>query len=307
MFMVRFWTQIYRKWSITRKIFFWISVFSIICAIIFGRGYFIKNIVIGNENTQINIDKSNISNSPITIENINQKTEYNVYGWSDLDKIELCSLAVSADCYSPKIKDQEDFCRSNITSIDNGIVGKSILIDGCDILVIKPEDILIKSGTISLLTEFKNYSLNQNRFLFDAFDEYDKNRISLYLQPDGFLTFSLFDSDRTSISMREKLTKEDLNSWMQIAITWEEYEGVLKLFINGKVRKSRKLIGISFDGGFKGILIGSDIYGKNQAHAIIDEVRISSIARSSSYINQIYQNLIGTEGYGNLLPEETIN
>jgi len=37
---------------------------------------------------------------------------------------------------------------------------------------------------------------------------------------------------------------------------------------------------------------------------ILDEIRISDTARSASYINQTYQNAIGTAGYGNLGAEE---
>jgi len=38
---------------------------------------------------------------------------------------------------------------------------------------------------------------------------------------------------------------------------------------------------------------------------IIDEFRVSDNIRSASYINQTYQNAIGTSGYGNLLAEES--
>jgi hypothetical protein len=37
---------------------------------------------------------------------------------------------------------------------------------------------------------------------------------------------------------------------------------------------------------------------------MIDEVRLSNIARSASYRTQVYQNALGTSGYGNLLAEE---
>jgi len=51
--------------------------------------------------------------------------------------------------------------------------------------------------------------------------------------------------------------------------------------------------------------IGSYLPGGFRSIADIDEVRLSNTSRSESYIWEVYNNIIGTNGFGNLLAEET--
>lgn len=257
-------------------------------------------------NINLTVDKS-----PQCVgENCQQTVTYNVYNYFntsiELTPNEQCSKAIESNCSNPIFLNsiEDEPCLNNVTYVD-GIIGQSILIDGCDVLFIQPDENPMKSGTISLLVEFNNYTLPKNRYLFDAVDEYNKNRISLYLQPDNFLTFSLFDRDYTSIQIRERLTDAELKDWMQIGITWDESSGTLNLFINENLRKSRSITDIDFDSSFKGIFLGSDAVGKNQAHAILDYIRVISKPQNGRYFEQTYFNLIGKPGYGNAGPVET--
>ncbi len=221
---------------------------------------------------------------------------------------QICDTAGKLECFKIKETDIETpkNCRNEITIVD-GIIGKGILIDECDILFVEPEDKPIKSGTVYLLVNFLDNKKEDNRYLFDAAEDYNKNRISIYLQPDGYLTFSLFDNDYTSIQIREKIDEFELKNWIQIGITWNESDGTLKLYINEKLKRVRSIGNIDFTDSFKGIFIGSDIQGTHQANAIIDEVRVSSKPFSDKYFEQTYFNIIGKEGYGSLGPIETLN
>jgi hypothetical protein len=220
---------------------------------------------------------------------------------------QICDTAGVLGCFKTKKTNivTPNNCKNNITFTE-GIVGKSLLIDECDILFIEPNDKPIKSGTVYLLADFLDGKKENNRYLFDAAESYNKNRISIYLQPDGYLTFSLFDNDHTSIQIREKINEIELKSWIQVGITWNESDGTLKLYINEKLRRTRTIGNINFNKAFEGIFIGSNIQGFNQVNAIIDEVRISSKPLPDKYFEQTYFNLIGKEGYGNLGPVESL-
>jgi len=244
-----------------------------------------------------NIDISNLYQSPISIgpdsrQNVTYITNINNYNYylNESTPNELASdpYYLNQDSYSPHIT--KNGCISNITTAD-GIIGGGILIDNCDVLIVKPKDIEtpVKSGTVDLWVKLGNIESDRSRYLFDAFDENKRNRISLYLEPDGFLTFSLWDVDYTNIQIREKLTSEELSDWTQIAVTWEEQGGLLKLFINGDLKKARGISSINFDSGFKAFFIGSSISGNEQVYGIIDEVQFSSTARSENWISASYQ------------------
>ena len=250
--------------------------------------------IYGGNDTLINVDTSNSSQSPTFVgSNGQQTTIYNIQNYlldnSTLNK--LCSdrFYLNRSCYTPQNITKSD-CINNITAAD-GIIAGGILIDDCDVLVtkLKDDETPVKSGTVSLWIKFSDIKSNKNRYLFDAFDEYKKNRISLYLEPDGFLTFSLFDGDYTTIQIRDKLNSEELSDWTQMTVTWEEHGGILKLFVNEDLKRTRDISSINFDAGFKAFFIGSNIYGEGQAYGIIDEVQFFSVARSEDGINQSYQ------------------
>ena len=262
--------------------------------------------------TQTDVDTSNSSQSPICIgencaQNITyQQITYNYYRNQSTFN-ESCSDNLNIDCYTPQNINKND-CINDIT-VAEGIIDGGILIDDCDVLVTKLEDdeTPVKSGTVSLWIKFSNIKSNKNRYLFDAFDEYKKNRISLYLEPDGFLTFSLFDGDYTTIQIRDKLNSEELSDWTQMTVTWEEHGGILKLFVNEDLKRTRDISNINFDAGFKAFFIGSNIYGEGQAYGIIDEVRFSSVARSEDWINQSYQMVANQDKLVSWGPIETLN
>lgn len=294
--------QKYKTWNLPTRIMIWVGILGLLAGII--------GIVISGRTSQISVQDSNLTQSQIaTGENITQTMIINNYYNDQLNitKDELCSKALEYNCFSARFINKTPIkdCINNITFV-NAVIGKGALIDNCDVLFVKPDTAPMKSGTIDILVaEFLDYKLNKNRYLFDAADEYNKNRISLYLQPDGFLAFSLFDKDYTSIQIREKLTLEELSKWIQIGITWDELSGNLKLYVNGELRKTRSINEIDFNSGFQGIFIGSDVRGNNQVYAIVDYLFILSEAEDEKYFEQRYFNLIGKPGYGNVGPEET--
>ena len=201
----------------------------------------------------------------------------------------VCYATFNMECSFPK--NIEYNCVSEVTFTE-GKFGNAVLIDDCDVLVfnLKDEEKPIKSGTINLWAKFNAVDSNNIRYLFDAYDEYNKNRVSLYLEQNRYLTFSLCDSDATCIQIKNQLIEDELLNWLNVAIIWKEEGGILELFVNGNLRNTRDISSINFDSGFKEFFIGSDMNQREQAFAILDEVGISNVPRSESWIKRTYDN-----------------
>ena len=94
-------------------------------------------------------------------------------------------------------------------------------------------------------------------------------------------------------------------SWTMLTIAYDGTD--VKLYVNGTHDSdSAKTLNTVIDAG--GVTIGAWWDGSNpifDTTGTIDYVTFSNIERSHSFINQTYQNAIGTSGYGNLLAEES--
>jgi len=93
-----------------------------------------------------------------------------------------------------------------------------------------------------------------------------------------------------------------INSWHYWVGT---YDGTyLKVYVNGTLKNSNNIGSKTLQNNAYQFDIGAGAVG-NLLNSIIDSVRISDVARSSDYINQTYQNAIGTSGFGELGAEES--
>ncbi|MBU4341308.1 MAG: LamG domain-containing protein [Candidatus Altiarchaeota archaeon] len=245
------------------------------------------------------------SNAEINLIDVDNNNTAKILSKQD-DLLRVCSQAINQSCILPRDLPINEECLNNIT-VAEGMFGNGLLIDGCDILFFEAKDVPTTTGTVELWVKFNEEVSGKTRFLFDGFEDYNKNRVSLYLQPDNLVTFSIFEGTYSSFQIREKLDSSEVSDWLYFVITWDEADGLLKLHINGNLRKSRDVSYIEFTDNFKYWLIGSNLEGKFQANAVVDEVRTSSIVRPASYVYQVYQNAIGTPGYGNLGPEEILH
>lgn len=94
-------------------------------------------------------------------------------------------------------------------------------------------------------------------------------------------------------------------TWYYVVLTGDTIKW--RIFINGVedvITGGNSGDWISDVGGTVRYVIGSSYDSQNNYRAffdgILDDVRVSNISRSDSYINQTYFNIIGTQGYGNI-------
>jgi hypothetical protein len=105
-----------------------------------------------------NINISNLRQSPFFfLRNGEQNITiyyYNTY-INQSTPNELASDSLNPSSYSPK-EIVKDNCISNITAAD-GISGEAVLIDDCDVLIVKlkDEETPVRSGTVSLWAKFR--------------------------------------------------------------------------------------------------------------------------------------------------------
>ncbi|MCK4307687.1 hypothetical protein KAW50_05620 [candidate division WOR-3 bacterium] len=197
-------------------------------------------------------------------------------------------------------------CLSNPTTV-KGKIANGVLMDSCDVLVSELKDMPPSTGTIQMWVKFnQDYSTSNRRYLFDLLDSLDEynNRISLYLQPDKVVTLSIFEGDDNSFQIRENLNSNELSDWLYFIVTWNASNGLLNLYINGKLRKSRGISHIHFTSGFKRFFMGSNFRGRDQVNGVIDEVRISKVVRSKGWVWNSY--LSGSNAWGSFGKEESI-
>jgi hypothetical protein len=91
----------------------------------------------------------------------------------------------------------------------------------------------------------------------------------------------------------------NIGGWSMITLTWNESTSNASCYINATLNNSRAGTNI-VSAGSGTLFIGSEDLGGNKVYSYIDEFRLMRKRLSSSEITQIYQNAIGTKGYGDL-------
>lgn len=96
----------------------------------------------------------------------------------------------------------------------------------------------------------------------------------------------------------------DVNKWYYFAGTYNN--SVMASWINGTQNSTTSVVGDTFTQNAFGISMGANAAGINCPFGgDIDEVRISNVYRDANYFDQVYNNVAGTTGYGNLGASET--
>jgi len=165
---------------------------------------------------------------------------------------------------------------------------------------------------ITLSAWINPYSLSGDHWIFNKYStaaRYFQFRVNY--ASDGLIAFMLgYNSGASFTYSYASNSLLALSQPNYLVATWDKSvdSGNLKIFLNGSEVNydTQNTLTSSISPNDLELYIGS--YGKTYAeggwfNGMIDEARIENITRNSTYINQTYQNVIGTLGYGNLLDE----
>jgi|GEM_PF-3258578 hypothetical protein len=116
-------------------------------------------------------------------------------------------------------------------------------------------------GTITLwLTLNRPKGVYQKGYIFDIADSYVKNRMSLYVDENGFLTWRIIDNNFVIHSLRYDITQFLDGKMFYVALTWSK-NGELKMYINADLVSQVKLDRLDLNITSTEMYWGSDIDG----------------------------------------------
>lgn len=189
---------------------------------------------------------------------------------------------------------------SNEPNEVTGKIGKAQDLDGTDdeIAVSSPYDIQHEL-TVEIWVNPDNlngrYLVSQyngageRKYLFQI----DESKMRLLLRADGDGSFLSTTASDTTLSA---------SAWQHFAATWDGT--TLRYYLNGTADGSPSAPG-TLDSTTVDLIIGDISGGTTKFAGLIDNLKISNISRSATYINQSYRNAEGQSGYGNLGAEES--
>lgn len=142
----------------------------------------------------------------------------------------------------------------------------------------------------------------------------DSNELLIYIDSYA-IWFEIYDEEYGVTGIPSQITHDisywQTENWYHIAAVWDLNGDVgngkhMDLFVNAFNNSNNYNIQseIPYTSTSDKLFIGSGKWESNQVNAIIDELRISSSARSASEINQSYQS--GLQSYGNVSANWTI-
>ncbi|MDO8512530.1 MAG: DUF2341 domain-containing protein, partial [bacterium] len=117
-------------------------------------------------------------------------------------------------------------------------------------------------------------------------------RLVMWIYNDGIVEFGGRIQDDGGFQFRDSVPKLPINTWSHIVGVWNGSSGDISIFING-TQVSTTGTGVAgqiANTNPAGVEIGDDFQGDNMG-GIIDEPRISSIARSAEWIKFEYNNM----------------
>lgn len=186
-------------------------------------------------------------------------------------------------------------CISNVTSYtftNNGINLKAELYDGCDIKLLEFNNSVANYGSYSLLIyPFWYGNDNKKHYFLDVFqNNSQKNRISLFKGDGSYLTFEIYSSTGKSYATSINVNNWKEKEWGQVIYSFDGTKGEIVLgFKNLKTDynevNSIKVEPFNFSLEFVNQYVGSDIYGLNQAYAVL-----SKIPRCWIFLDEVDEN-----------------
>ena len=117
-------------------------------------------------------------------------------------------------------------------------------------------------GTVSFwLTLNKPDNVYQRGYIFDIGDDSIKDRMSLFVDENGFLVWEIYESNYNSHAL-----KHDINEFLKgekffIALTWSE-KGEVIMYVNGEPVNTIKLDKLNLNISSEDMYWGSDMEGK---------------------------------------------
>jgi len=166
---------------------------------------------------------------------------------------------------------------------------------------------------ITLTAWINPYNINNDHWIFNKYSSsarYFQFRVNY--AADGIVAFMLgYDSGASFEYSSVSNSILTLGQFNYLVGTWDKSidSGKLKIFLDGSevTYGTQASLISSISPNTLELFVGC--YGETYAeggwfNGIIDEARVENITRNSTYINQTYQNAIGTSGYGDLGAEE---
>jgi concanavalin A-like lectin/glucanase superfamily protein/all-beta uncharacterized protein len=169
-------------------------------------------------------------------------------------------------------------------TFESGILGQGVLIDGSDLLQYATADNFnMSAGTIEfwLKPRFKLFDSTARVF----FSLGTGPNIDFVLLRDGFINFRFLINADDSEFQKFAFADWRVNEWRHIAVTWT-LPGRMITYIDGVERINHAATSQDVLSSIPSVLnIGSrSVQNNTQANAVIDELRISNIARTSAEI-----------------------
>jgi len=145
---------------------------------------------------------------------------------------------------------------NNGPSIDKAILSQSIT----------------PNGTMAFWTILNRPQGNyQEGYLFDIADSYIKNRMSLFVDGEGFLTWRIVDEDYNIHVLRADINEFLNGTRFFIALTWNT-DGTLIIYINGIQDNKIKLDQLNINIKSTDMYFGSDIDGRNNINMNLPKI-----------------------------------
>ncbi|MCK5176330.1 MAG: hypothetical protein KAQ92_01265 [Candidatus Aenigmarchaeota archaeon] len=154
----------------------------------------------------------------------------------------------------------------NITTNTNKIVnvlsgkGNSSINDIPSQITIKTtkESITPDGSILFWIALNKPKDVYQKGYIFDIGDSYVKNRMSLFVDKNSFLSWRIIDNDYNIHILRSDIDKYINGTYFHVCLTWEQ-EGELNIYVNGLSASNIKLDELNLDISSHEMYWGSDI------------------------------------------------
>ena len=158
-------------------------------------------------------------------------------------------------------------------------------------------DASLRSTTAFTISGWYNGVATSNRsgVFVNGFDYTDSNfwgvrLIGFHSDSDLKASVSVGDGTGTDVTIYSNSVNE-INTWVHVAVTWDETESALKMYIDGSVQNdTADITGFVYDSaedsGFGDVFSGYN----QQFNGLIDEVRVVSTARTAAWLDAEYNN-----------------
>ncbi|MBI2101038.1 hypothetical protein HYT53_00315 [Candidatus Woesearchaeota archaeon] len=266
-------SNIYDKWSITNKIMFWLAIISIFV----GSSISINTVIAPNLN--VTLEKS-----PQCIGiNCQQSVTYN-----ECNPYEVLKKYEELKLKNNSIK----LCTNNLTFYyyeKCGFQLKAYLFDQCDIknvTLISPDP--KNFGDYFLVYPFWNKT-NEDYYFFDALLEFGERAV-VYVTLEKILKFTFIEYDKTQYELSINVSDWKENEWAIIAYGHNNdtlyllYKNIKDQNKKGIVQKKIPKLELKSTKGTA--YWGSNVYGKNQANAVITIIDKESLLNKDSWVYQ---------------------